>query len=310
MKEKLKVNPSKVSVSFFKQRNGAIGGTRYVAGDYLGQSTTRHCQYPSRKSIISPAIVKTLLDLVYEPLIIGAFIIAVCIVGSVYVLSQWYYADFDPEPIPTEIPVSKLTESPALLVSMDLSRLSSSDAESDWEAAMAAKPTQTESETEPYELTPEDEALLLEHFAETLPDPPRESPHGLGPYPDIPPDYPRQNVWERLEQSYYDGYANISHELINRVLIKYWNQGKKTGAGVHKGANGRVYPLFKDTVYVKWSEVELEDGSRETYLGSYLCHGSLADYEESVENGTQPSWMKVVLYEDGGVDPYSFLDLP
>ncbi len=36
MKEKLKVNPSKVSVSFFKQRNGAIGGTRYVAGDYLG----------------------------------------------------------------------------------------------------------------------------------------------------------------------------------------------------------------------------------------------------------------------------------
>lgn len=269
MKEKLKVNPSKVSTT-----------------------------------------IKTLLDLVREPIIIGALIIAGCIVGSVYVLSQWYYADFDPEPIPTEIPVSKLTASPALLVGMDLSRLSASDVESDWEAAAAAKPTQMESETEPYELTPEDEALLLEHFAETLPDPPRESPHGLGPYPDIPPDYPRQNVWERLEQSYYDGYANISHELINRVLIKYWNQGGKTGAGVHSGANGRVYPLFKDTVYVKWSEVELEDGSRETYLGSYLCHGSLADYEESVEKGTQPSWMKVVLYEDGGVDPYSFLDLP
>lgn len=47
MKEKLKVNPSKVSTT-----------------------------------------IKTLLDLVREPIIIGALIIAGCIVGSVYVLSQ------------------------------------------------------------------------------------------------------------------------------------------------------------------------------------------------------------------------------
>lgn len=310
MKEKLRVNPSKISISFFRQRNGATGGTRYVVGNYLGQSITRHHQHPSRKSIISPTTVKTLLDLVYEPVVIGAFIIAVCIVGSVYVLSQWYYADFDPEPIPTEIPVSKLAESPALLVNMDLSTLSSWDTESEWDAAAAAEPVQTESETGPYELTPEDEALLLEHFAETLPPAPRESPHGLGPYPEIPPDYPRQNVWAELEKSYYDGYATIEHELIHRVLIKLWKQGKKADSGTLNDQNGRVYPLYKDTVYVKWSEVELEDGSVERYLGSYLCHGSLADYEEAVENGTQPSWLKVVLREDGGVDPYSFLDLP
>ena len=175
MKEKLKVNPSKVSTT-----------------------------------------IKTLLDLVREPIIIGALIIAGCIVGSVYVLSQWYYADFDPEPIPTESPVSKLAESPALLVSMDLSRLSSSDAESDWEVVAAAKPTQTESETDSYELTPEDEALLLEHFAETLPNPTRESSHGLGPYSEVPSDYPRQNVWEELEKSYYDGYAPST----NRICIE------------------------------------------------------------------------------------------
>lgn len=312
MKERLRVNPSKISISSFRQRDGATGGTRYVVGNYLGQSITRHYQHPSKKSIISPTTVKTLLDLVYEPVVIGAFIIAVCIVGSVYVLSQWYYADFDPEPIPTGIPVSKLAESPALLVNMDLSRLSSWDTESEWEATAAAEPVQTESETGPYELTPEDEALLLEHFAETLPPAPRESPFGLGPYPKIPPDYPRQDVFDRIEQfaNAEVGRTTIGHELINRVLIKYWNQGKKTASGVHNEANGRVYPLFKDTVYVKWSEVELEDGSVERYLGSYLCHGSLADYEESVENGTQPSWIKVVLHEDGGVDPYSFLDLP
>ena len=79
MKEKLKVNPSKVSVSFFKQRNGAIGGTRYVTGDYLGQSTTRHC------------IVKTLLEYTNQSLLVR--LSSRCV--SVYVLSQWYYADFD-----------------------------------------------------------------------------------------------------------------------------------------------------------------------------------------------------------------------
>ena len=284
--------------------------TRYAIAAYPEQSVTRPYRDSNRKFTISPATMKTLSDLVHEPIVIGAFIIAVCIVGSVYALSQWYYADFDPKPIPTEVSVSKLTASPVVLAGMDLSQLLTSDTESDWKAVATSKPIQTQSETELYELTPEEEAFLLEHFAETLPDPPRESPHGLGPYPDIPPDYPRQNVWERLEQSYYDGYANINHALINRVLIKLWNQGKKTDSGTLSGLNGRVYPLYKDTVYVKWSEVENDDGRTETYLGSYLCHGSLADYEEAVENGTQPSWIKVVLYEDGGIDPYSFLDLP
>ena len=95
-------------------------------------------------------------------------------------------------------------------------------------------------------------------------------------------------------------------KLINRVLIKYWNQGKKTASGILSGDTGRVIPLWKDTVYVRWSELELEDGTTERYLGSYLCHGSLGSYEESVENGTQPSWIKVVLEEEAGVDPYSF----
>ena len=298
------MNPSKVPISFFRQRRSATGDTRYVVGDYLGQSITRHCQPPSRKSISPPTTVKTLLDFVYEPIIIGSLIIAVCIVGSVYVLSQWYYADFDPEPILAGIPVSKLAESPALLVNMDLSRLSSWDTESDWEAAAASEPAQTELETGSYELTPEDGALLLEHFAETLSDSPRESPHGLGPYPDIPSDYPRQNVWAELEKSYYDGYVTIEHELIHRVLIKLWNQGKKTDSGTLNDQNGRVYPLYKDTVYIE--RREYEDGG----VFSMLSHGSLGQYTDVVREGTQPSWIKIIPREEGGIDPYSFLDLP
>ena len=52
MKEKLKVNSSKVSISFFRQRNGTTSGTRYITGNYLGQSITRPHRYPSGKAII------------------------------------------------------------------------------------------------------------------------------------------------------------------------------------------------------------------------------------------------------------------
>ncbi len=308
MKEKLRVNPSKVSISFFGQRNGTTGSPRYVVGDYLGQSITRHYQHPSRKSIISPTTVKTLLDLVYEPVIIGAFIIAICIVGSVYALSQWYYADFDPEPIPTENPVSKLADSPALLVSMDLSKLSSWDTESDWEATAAAEPTQAESEVGSYKLTPEDEALLLEHFAETLPLPPRESPFGLGPYPKLPPDWPRQNIWDVLERDYKDGYAAIEHELIQRVLVKLWKQGKQTDSAIVE--DGKVYPLYTDTIYIRWAESEDEDGTPYRYVSEVLCHQSLAHYDEDIDRGIMPSGIKVIEQDGAGIDPYSFLDLP
>ena len=135
---------------------------------------------------------------------------------------------------------------------------------------------------------------------------------GLGPYPKIPPDYPRQNVFDRIERyaNAEYGRSSIGHELIQRVLIKYWNEGRKTDSGVYEHNNGKVYPLWKDTVYVEWGELELEDGTTERFLRHYMCHGSLGSYEDSVENGTQPSWLKVVLHEDGGVDPYSFLDLP
>ena len=128
------------------------------------------------------------------------------------------------------------------------------------------------------QLSPGEKQLLTEDVADELP---RESIFGLGPYPKIPSDYPKQDIWDRLERS---SRSNVGHELIHRVLIKYWNEGKKTDSGTHSEQSGKVYPLWKDTVYVKWGEVENEDGSTERYLSSYLCHGSLGHYEDSVKN--------------------------
>ena len=253
---------------------------------------------------------KILFDFVREPIIIGSFTLALLIVIGAYVGSHYYYGDVEVIDLPAPLALTPSSPSVQTSSELDFGELSEQEESS---------PTQLESDLAPSkekgisieellaELTEEEKQALAEEVADELP---RESVFGLGPLPDIPPDYPRQNVWDSLEKSYYDGHANISHELINRVLIKYWNQGKKTASGILSGDTGRVIPLWKDTVYVRWSELEFEDGTTERYLGSYLCHGSLGSYEDSVENGTQPSWIKVVLEEEAGVDPYSFLDLP
>ena len=250
---------------------------------------------------------KSLVDFIREPIIIGSVVIAVLIVIGAYLGSHYYYGggvEILEIPDTAALAPSQPRSEPSL--ELDFDGLTTEQSES--------KETQLESDLAPQEeisieeflaeLSDEEKQSLTEEVADELP---RESVFGLGPLPDIPPDFPRQTVWDTLENS---SRATVGHELINRVLIKYWNQGKKTGAGVRSGENGRVYPLFKDTVYVRWKEDENEDGSIYRYVSSYLCHRSLADYEESVENGTQPSWLKVVLHEDGGVGPYSFLDLP
>lgn len=251
---------------------------------------------------------KTLFDFVREPIIIGSFVLALLIVIGAHVGSHYYYGDVEVIDLPAPLALAPSSPSVQTSSELDFGELSEQGGSSS---------TQLESD-----LTPsEEEGISIEEFLAELTEeekqafagevtPPRESPYGLGPYPEIPPDFPRQNVWDSLEKSYCAGRDVLGHELISRVLIKYWNQGKKTASGILSGDTGRVIPLWKDTVYVRWSELELEDGTTERYLGSYLCHGSLGSYEESVENGTQPSWIKVVLEEEAGVDPYSFLGLP
>ena len=250
---------------------------------------------------------KNLVDFIREPIIIGSVVIAVLIVIGAYFGSHYYYGggvEILEIPDTSALAPSHPRSEPSL--ELDFDGLTTEQSESKETQLQSDLAPQEEISIEEFlaELSDEEKQTLAEEVADELP---RESVFGLGPLPDIPPDFPRQHVWDSIERS---SLATVGHELINRVLIKYWNQGKKTGAGVRSGENGRVYPLFKDTVYVRWKEDENEDGSIYRYVSSYLCHGSLADYEESVENGTQPSWLKVVPYEEGGVDPYSFLDLP
>ena len=158
-----------------------------------------------------------------------------------------------------------------------------------------------------------------------------ESPNGLGLYPDILSDYPHQNIWNALEKgrvmsakrfvlSMGLGYGDrwrtlapgktslslLNHELVHRVLIKLWKQGVPVDNGLFDRYTGKVYPLYRDTVYVWWLELANPDGSIERDLVGMLCHPDLKDYHAAIEAG---SWLKVVPYDEGGINPYSFLEL-
>ena len=238
----------------------------------------------------------------------GAIVFAVLFVVGSYFGSHWYYGDIEPIDIPKQ---STFTPNPPE---------GGQEPEVNLEGLQVEfKPTPIESDTivaspvvgsvEDFlaGLSPEEIQLLTEEVVDELP--PSESIHDLGPYPEIPPDYPHQNIWEDLERHYDNGHATIEHELMHRVQIKMWNQGTKVDSSFLNMENGRVYPLYNDTVYVRYLEAENEDGSVEKYVSRYTSHYFLKDYEQSVREGTQPSWLKVVLYEDGGIEPYSFLGL-
>ncbi len=123
------------------------------------------------------------------------------------------------------------------------------------------------------------------------------SPHGFGPYPEIPEDYPYPHVdWSK----YHD---NPMLELMTRVQIRLWKQGHRT-EGILEKSNGLLYPISRGTVYVQRS-----------YNGVYssgTITGHPRDLSDDVKQqlmaGEIPAGLTVLDY-DKGIDPYKFLNI-
>lgn len=249
---------------------------------------------------------KTVFDVIRQPLVIGALVLSIFIVVGVYFGSHWYYGDVEPVEIPD---VSVPTSPPRKQLSsseIDLSGLQGESLTPQTESTPTPPSAEGESVDDFLaELSDEEKALLT---AEVVEDSQPVSPFGFGPYPELPPDWPMQNIWVELETAYHNGGGNIEHELINRVLVKLWKRGEKVDSGVME--DKKVFPLYNDIIYVRWEEDEDEDGTSFRYLGEILCLPELGHYEEDIENGIVPSGIRVVEQDNAGLDPYSFLDLP
>ena len=138
------------------------------------------------------------------------------------------------------------------------------------------------------------------------------SPYGFGPYPEIPADFPFPVEWE------FQG-SNANHELIARVAIKLWTQGIETMGATME--DGWVYPNYIDTVYIRWAETTDDDDNPIQYineLGGYPPACQRIESNNIARHGERramtaediPSDITVKLYDQDGIDPYTFLDLP
>ena len=152
-----------------------------------------------------------------------------------------------------------------------------------------------------------DDFVSEEEPAEDVP----VSPFGFGPYPEVPPDYFGEPIWVREPHilSDFPDEARRNIELIDRVLVKLWQQGDR---GIVGGStfDGKIYPHYDDVVYVRWKEQELPDGSVHRYVSSEIGGGGVPELtSEDYRTGNIPPNLKVIDIDDAGFDPYQFLNL-
>ena len=142
----------------------------------------------------------------------------------------------------------------------------------------------------------------------------RSSSYGFGTLPKVPPDYPDKGFrWRYFTD-------DPIFELIARVRLKIWNEQKRYAIGA-SFMHGRIYPIFQDTVYVRRETIFGQDGKEiGTFIKEVLWD---SEYEPSEKQWQSPLFnmsahiekvindknLKVLDFDDAGIDPYSFLKL-
>ena len=133
------------------------------------------------------------------------------------------------------------------------------------------------------------------------------SPYGFGPYPEVPENYFRQPSWLRYANSVsMPAHTTMPFEIMDRVLIKLWNQGQHNITGATY-SGGKVYPNYKNTAYVCYKEISLPDGT--VFRRTRVVSGGpdISAYIKQIEAGNTPTHIKLIEYDSAGVDPYIFL---
>lgn len=141
------------------------------------------------------------------------------------------------------------------------------------------------------------------------------SPFGFGPYPEIPPDFPFQDIFDRTP---YQSKTNPNYELMHRVWVELWKRGEKVEGTQTSNRTGLFYPAIPGTIYVewvpRWKIAGLEVGRRiRAIKRSSDDMKRLQAIRQQVGRplleSDIPAGIKVLEMSEG-INPYTFLDLP
>ena len=120
----------------------------------------------------------------------------------------------------------------------------------------------------------------------------KASPFGFGAFPKIPTDFPDQNIWNVVEKrSVHDPDGARTLELLARVRIKLWEEGKRTKGIIMDPSSGLVYSDPNIKILPRTSP-------------------DLPKYDTYFDEGVIPPEGIVVEFLKDGIDPYEFLNLP
>ena len=243
----------------------------------------------------------------------GAIMFAMLVVVGSYFGSHWYYGDVEP------VPEHLLTIEPHYPTTNQQTSVSGSPAAESLEGASVSETEELSGDDVVSTLLPDITDDELDALLQEL----EESPVEKGDFPEVPDGFPSDLTPVWIEFPNYQKGDMYTHEMIYRVLIQLWNQGDHDFVnGVYQDDNGRVYPLYRDVVYIEWGEFVSEDPDEEIVrfprfaLATHQrssdpdALGGLFTVEELTSGAYRTMYpgVKFVDYGSAGYDPETFLD--
>ena len=143
-------------------------------------------------------------------------------------------------------------------------------------------------------------------------------------FPLTPDEFPSDPVWSRESEQRLSVLKNLiannyppdkpvnweelinAFVLMNKVLIKLWNQGDHHLHGGVIDEKRKVLPHYPNTVYVKWAEWIDRNGVKIRYIKNAVSGKKLLTTEELRTGQIRPG-IRVLDYDSDSYDPYDFL---
>ena len=241
--------------------------------------------------------------------VVGALILALLIVTGSYFGGQWWYSRDDFHHESTEVEDKKRSskaDTSAPAVDAPTPAVDAATPADEPLAPVDESPAPVDESSVPVDSSPQTTEADGELDST---DPEKVSPFGFGPYPEVPASFPNDVIWSDALKNLRERWSDErlkNLELMHRVLIKLWTQGYRASSATMD--DGKMYPLFPNTVYVRWEEYVEDDGTISREATRIKGPGDIPDSVlDALGDGIVPPGIKIPSLDEDWIDPYEFL---
>ena len=232
--------------------------------------------------------------------VVGALILALLIVTGSYFGGQWWYSRDDFHHESTEVEDKKRSskaDTSAPAVDAPTPAVDAATPADEPLAPVDESPAPVDESSVPVDSSPQTTEADGELDST---DPEKVSPFGFGPYPEVPASFPNDVIWSDALKNLRERWSDErlkNLELMHRVLIKLWTQGYRASSATMD--DGKMYPLFPNTVYVRWEEYVEDDGTISREATRIKGPGDIPDSVlDALGDGIVPPGIKILSLDE------------